>query len=297
MMMMATVQRRMACYMLVLALFCSSCCISVRGAREVYVPVEVACGLSNEKLRWRLPSGSTWFECGNTEEFFGSHMGTSGDSEIIFSFCLVAQSLYMGAECSKSCDAASSESAAFTMSVSIEDETTISTQWRQETKTVEFSHEEDGINAKSGICSLRAILGDRADENLEISDNTTETQLQKKPTPTKQTPTKPTPEKQTPKKPTPKKSNPEQPPPTKNETRIQKEIDVPTNAGKKNITKTTDAPKQKEKPTELTKITTNGTAKKTKHIKIKPDLSESITWVRMPLLLLLVTVLVCAAVR
>ncbi|RNC48367.1 mucin-like glycoprotein [Trypanosoma cruzi] len=272
--------------MLVLALLCSSCWCSSALARKVYVPVEVACGLSNGKLRWRLPSGSTWFECGGTEVLFGSYMGKSEESELIFSFCLVAQSLYMGAECSKSCDAASSESAAFTMGVSIEDETAISTQWWQETKTVDFSHEEGEINASSGICSLRAILGDKADENRGMPDNTAETKPPKKTTP----------QEPTPKKPTPKKPNPEQPPPTTHETGIQKEIDVPTNAAKKNLTNASDASKPTEKPAQLTKKTTNGTAKKKEDMKIKTDFGESIVWVHM-LLLLLVTVLVCAAVR
>ncbi|PWV08829.1 Trypomastigote, Alanine, Serine and Valine rich protein (TASV), subfamily A [Trypanosoma cruzi] len=272
MMMMSTVRRRVACFLLVLALLCSSnsWCSSAL-AREVYVPVEVACGLNNGNLRWRLPSGSTWFECVHTEELFVPGMGMSGESEIIFSFCLVAHSLYMGAECSKSCDAASSESAAFTMSVSIEDETAISTKWKQETKTVDFSHEEGDVNARSGICSLRALLGDKADGNRGMSDNTAETQL-------------------------PKKTTPKQPPPATRETEIQKEIDVATNAGKKNLTKARDAPKKTEKTAQLTKITTNGTAKKKKHMKIKADFSESTVWLRMPLLLL-VTVLVCAAVR
>ncbi|EKF29128.1 mucin-like glycoprotein, putative [Trypanosoma cruzi marinkellei] len=274
-MMMATVRCRVACYLLVLALLCSSYWCSSALAREVYVPVEVACGLSNGKFRWRLPSGSTWSQCGDTGVFsFGT--GMDDESRFSFTFCLVAHSLYMGAECSKSCDAASSESTAFTMSVSIEDETEISHKWMKQNEAMGFSAKDGEVHARSGICSLRELLGDKADENRRIPEDTVKTQ-----NPTEATPKKPTPEK---------------PPPPKPERRIQKEIPPAPSVGNRSSTKSTNAPKQREKPTQLAPIATNATTQNKKNMKINADLSENIVWVRTPLRLLL-TVLVCTALR
>ncbi|KAF8286739.1 Trypomastigote, Alanine, Serine and Valine rich protein (TASV), subfamily A [Trypanosoma cruzi] len=74
MMMMATVRRGVACYMLVLALFCSSCCMSVRGAaasgvettaalQKTWTDVEVSCLGTDGRLSWRPSGENDWRRC------------------------------------------------------------------------------------------------------------------------------------------------------------------------------------------------------------------------------------------
>ncbi|PBJ75091.1 surface antigen TASV,hypothetical protein [Trypanosoma cruzi cruzi] len=74
MMMMATVRRGLACYMLVLALFCSSCCMSVRGAaasgvettaalQKTWTDVEVSCLGTDGRLSWRPSGENDWRRC------------------------------------------------------------------------------------------------------------------------------------------------------------------------------------------------------------------------------------------
>ncbi|PWV09679.1 Trypomastigote, Alanine, Serine and Valine rich protein (TASV), subfamily A [Trypanosoma cruzi] len=74
MMMMATVRRGVACYMLVLALLCSSCCMSVRGAaasgvettaalQKTWTDVEVSCLGTDGRLSWRPSGENDWRRC------------------------------------------------------------------------------------------------------------------------------------------------------------------------------------------------------------------------------------------
>ncbi|KAF5215687.1 Trypomastigote Alanine Serine and Valine rich protein (TASV) subfamily A [Trypanosoma cruzi] len=72
MMMMATVRRRVACYLLVLALLCSSSCMSVSGCcfgrklplrcRKTWTDVEVVPG-TDGRLGWRPSGENDWRRC------------------------------------------------------------------------------------------------------------------------------------------------------------------------------------------------------------------------------------------
>ncbi|EKF29129.1 surface antigen TASV, putative,hypothetical protein [Trypanosoma cruzi marinkellei] len=66
MMMMTTVRRRVACYLLVLALLCISSSISVHGdavPEKKWSYVEVSCLGADGRLSWRLSGENVWRRC------------------------------------------------------------------------------------------------------------------------------------------------------------------------------------------------------------------------------------------
>ncbi|RNE98230.1 uncharacterized protein Tco025E_09266 [Trypanosoma conorhini] len=122
-----TLRRRAVCGLALLALLCGCCAPSVCGAnaegtagspenpppdvgRKIFLPVDVACELSEEKLRWRFPGETGWNNCATDASELKDEVARLCDS---------AAWLYGCWRCAQACAAAGSDAVAFTMKVAM----------------------------------------------------------------------------------------------------------------------------------------------------------------------------------
>ncbi|KAF5221963.1 Trypomastigote Alanine Serine and Valine rich protein (TASV) subfamily B [Trypanosoma cruzi] len=95
MMMMVTVRRRVVCDLLILALLCCCCCLSVCGTAvpaKTLMDVHVSCSRTDGKLIWRLPGETGWRKCANKPA-----EGGGGEDECAL-VCIAAEYVYKDAE-------------------------------------------------------------------------------------------------------------------------------------------------------------------------------------------------------
>ncbi|RNE99036.1 mucin-like glycoprotein [Trypanosoma conorhini] len=155
------VRRRAVCALALLALLCGCCAPSVCGANaegtagspgnppsdvegKIFLPVDVACGLSEEKLRWRFPGETDWNNCATDASELEGEVARLCDS---------AAWLYGCWNCTQACAAAGSDAVAFTMKVA----TYGKSQLYSKSMAAESAAADFSFSGAAGVCALAGV--------------------------------------------------------------------------------------------------------------------------------------------